>query len=184
MKKETLEYLNGLRNATRDEFILGRETAGNAELIFVSLPETQKPLYALWNNKKLAEKFTIKSDPVNMVRFELVSPKGTGGKESYVSLMLAALDQLNKQKLSLLSAGAMLKLSSYIEWNTGRLCRKRDGKPLTRKMMTEIFDTGMSKTKTIIKELSRLQVLRYDRKKQAYFFNTKYIRKGAISDEN
>jgi len=184
MKKETLEYLNGARNATRDEFIVGREKAGNAELIFVSLPETQKPLYALWNSKKLAEKFTIKSDPVEMVKFELVSPKGTGGKEVYVSLMLAALDELNERKLSLLSAGAMLKLSSYIEWNTGRVCRKRDGKPLTRKMMSEIFNIGISKTKAIIRELSRLEVLHYDKKRQAYFFNTKYIRKGAISHED
>lgn len=184
MKKETLEYLNGVRNATRDEFILSREKTGNAELIFVSLPETQKPLYALWNNKKLAQKFVMKSDPKEMVKFELVSPKGTGGKEVYVSLMLTALDKLNERKLSLVAAGAMLKLSNSIEWNTGMVCRKRDGKSLTRKMIAKVLGVGTSKTKAIISELSRLEVLYYDKKKQAYFFNTKYIRKGAISHED
>ena len=184
MKKETMEYLRGERNAVKDEFILGREMAGSSELIFVSLPDREKPIYALWNSRKSVNNYKKKEDEDGGVTFERVSPSGTGGETAYVMLMDYAILELNKRKISLDASGIIFKLVSYVEWNTGRLCRKRDGMALTRRMMFEILDVSRQRFNSAIKELKNLNVLYYDYKKQAYFINSKYIRKGAACNED
>lgn len=188
MKKETLEYISGLRNAVKDEFIIGRERAGNSELIFVSLPESERPLYALWNSKKTAKKYKVKKndtdEKLDEIKFEKVEPKGTGGKEVYIMLMEYALSELNKKNISINAAGAIVKLIDCIEWGTGKLCRKRDSKILNRNMIKEILKVSDNSLRKILKELKILNVLCYDNKKKAYFFNTKYLRKGCYKNED
>ena len=185
MKKETMEYLRGERNVAIDEFIVGRERAGNAELIFVSLPNIEKPLYALWNSKKTVNKYKVKRDKESAeVIFEFVKPKGTGGKTMYVMLMPNAINELNEEKISIDAAGMILKLIDCIEWNTGRIYRKRDKKSMTKSMLSTFLNIGDSKLTSIIRELRNLNVIFYDRKKKAYFFNPKFIRKGATPCED
>jgi len=184
VKKETLEYLNGERNVVLDEFIVGREkTSGNKELIFVSLPESEKPMYALWNSKKTASQY-VKTEEEDAIRFKRVKPKGTGGKKSFVMLMPNAFNELEKDKFSIEAAGAIVKLSGCIEWNTGKLLRKRDGKTLTRQMISELLSIGISKTKTILNELNTLGIIRYDSKHQCYFVDGKFVRKGLTANED
>jgi hypothetical protein len=183
LKKETMEYLRGERNAVKDEFVIGRERAGNSELVFVSLPESEKPLYALWNSKKAAKDYK-KSENAGEVTFERITPKGSGGKESYVMLMPFAIVELKNKNISLDSAGAIFKLADCIEWNTGRIYHKRDGKSMTREMILKSLGIGNMKMKTILRELKKLDVIYYDNKKHSYFVNRKFIRKGAVSDED
>lgn len=183
MKKETLEYLNGERNVAIDEFVVGRERTGNSELILVSLPECEKPLYALWNSKKTAKKYKMNVES-GEVTFELITPKGTGGKESYVMLMPNSVTDLNKSQISLDAAGMIFRLIDCIEWNTGRIYRKRDKKSMTINMLSSFLNIGKLRAKTIIRELTKLGVIYYDNKNKAYFFNAKYIRKGATPREN
>lgn len=185
MKKETLEYINGLRNAVKDEFIIGREMAGNSEFVIVSLPDREKPLYALWNSKKAANRYKkVEYCDTDEIIFEKVEPKGTGGEESYVMLMVYAINELNKKDISINAAGAIFKLVDNIEWNTGRICRLRDGKPMNRKMLMDELGVCENKLKCIIKELKNLGVVHYDKSKKAYYFNRKYIRKGAAVNED
>lgn len=185
MKKETLEYISGRRNAVKDEFIIGRERAGNSELIFVSLPESEKPLYALWNSKKTVKKYSVvKKNDSDEIVFEKVEPKGTGGKETYVMLMEYALNELNKKNISIIAAGAIIKLVDCVEWGTGRLCRKRDSKTINRNMIKEILKVSDNNLRKILKELKELNVLYYDNRKKAYFFNTRYLRKGCYKNED
>ncbi|MFA5322141.1 MAG: hypothetical protein WC373_05650 [Smithella sp.] len=181
MKKETIEYLNGNRNVVKDEFVIGRErTSNNQELIFVSLPESEKPMYALWNSKKTAKQF-VKENENEEIKFKRVSPKGTGGKKSFVMLMPNAFNEIGKDEFSIEAAGAIIKLSAHIEWNTGRLVGKRNGKALTRQMISELLNVGVSKAKTILNELNKLGIIRYDNKSQCYFVDGKFIRKGATA---
>ncbi len=188
MKKEMMEYLSGFRNVVKDEFILGRERSGNSEFIIVALPECEKPIYALWNSKKTAKKYRVKyvENAANTEQyiFEVVKPKGTGGKPLYVMLMPNAINELNKKSISLDAAGMILKLVDCIEWNTGRIYRKRDGKSMTKSMLSAFLNISESKVTSIIKELAELDIMHYNNKKKAYFFNPKFIRKGVAPHEN
>jgi hypothetical protein len=178
-----MEYLRGERNVAKDEFIIGRERTGNSEFVIVSLPESKEPLYALWNSRKTAKEYK-KSENSGEIIFERITPKGTGGRESYVMLMPYAISELNKKNISLDAAGVIFKLADCVEWNTGRICRRRDSKSMTREMLSKTLGAGNMKLKSILRELKRLDVLYYDEKKQAYFINKKFIRKGAVSDED
>ena len=146
----------------------------------------------MWNSKKAAKKYEIKkNETINEnnekeeeIIFEKVTPKGTGGKEVYVMLMEYALSELNDKSISLNSAGAIVKLINCIEWGTGRLCRKRDLKVLNRDMIKDILGVSDRSLRRIINELKELNVLHYDRKQKAYFFNTRYLRKGCFKNED
>lgn len=175
MKAETREYILGERNATRDEFILSRESTGNAEYVSVSLPGYDEPIYALWTKKPQKKKATQATG-------EIVKPKHTGGKRPYIMLMQDQDDAINQ--LSLDAAGLVFKLlaGGFVEWNTGRIIDRRTKKPLTIKMIHTRYKLGVSRTKKLMKELTEAKIIKYDRKKRSYFFNTKLARKGAGSN--
>ena len=177
MKKELLEYINGERNVVQDEFIISRGKTGNgSELIFVNTPDVETPLYALWNSKRETRKRKIKViDGGETVKIEKVAPKGTGGEPAYIMIMLKEIENL---KISLEASGLLLKLFKSIEWNTGRLIRKRDKIALTKEMIAEQFGIGRVKTKKLLAELTDNKVLRYDRKTKAYYLNKNVVRKG------
>ena len=175
MKKETREYISGERNATRDEFILSRESTGNAEYINVSLPDGIEPIYTLWTKKPQKRK-AIKATG------EIVKPKHTGGKRPYVMLMQDQTDVLNT--LSTEAAGLLLKLigGGFIEWHTGKIIDRRTKKPLTLATIRARYKLGERKTKALIKELTVNKIIKYDRKQRAYILNPKFARKGAGSN--
>ena len=177
MKKETQEYILGERNATRDEFILSREKAGNAEYISVSLPNRPEPIYTLWTKKPQRTKATGAAG-------QIVKPKHTGGKRPYIMLMQDQQDILNK--LSMDAAGLLLKImgGGFIEWDTGRIIDRRSKKPLTISMVRARYKLDTTKTKTLIKELTENKVIKYDRKQRSYFFNANFAKKGVGSSED
>lgn len=91
-------------------------------------------------------------------------------------------DAINQ--LSLDAAGLVFKLlaGGFVEWNTGRIIDRRTKKPLTIKMIHTRYKLGVSRTKKLMKELTEAKIIKYDRKKRSYFFNTKLARKGAGSN--
>lgn len=171
MKKETREYILGERNATRDEFILSRESTGNAEYVSVSLPDADEPIYTLWTKKPKKRKGSEKAG-------EIVKPKHTGGKRPYIILMQDQHEKLDK--LSAEAAGLALKMmgGGFVEWDTGRIIDRRTKQPLTIAAIRTRYKLGASKAKALIKELTENEFIKYDRKERAYFFNAQIARKG------
>lgn len=163
-----------------DTFIIGRESVGGSEFIFVSLPDCEKPLYALWNSRKEAKR-RKKTEIEGEIVFEKVEPKSAGNKETYVMLMPNAIEGLSKKNVSLEACGFLMKITDCIEWNTGKLIRKRDKVPMTFDMIAKHIKAGKLKTKSIIKELSESRVLFYVKSERAYFISPDYMRKGGNS---
>lgn len=178
MKKETMEYLNGERNVTQDEFIIGREKSGKAEYIIISIPGDKKPIYTLWNSKKHKKSFTVKKQDDD-IEIEKAKAKGTGGKKPYTMMMLEQIEKLYKSGLSNDGAGFLLCFNRFIEWNTGRLYDKHTKKALSAKDISKYTNTGIVKTRSILKELTTLNVLAYDKAQKSYFINRNVIKKGA-----
>lgn len=171
MNKDTADYLNYNKNVTKDEFVIGRERSGKRELIMVSLPDTNEPLYALWNSRKTAKKY--KKDDKCDIAFKEVQPKGTGGKETYVMLMVSEFD---RAKLSLEAGGLMLSLIKQIDWHTGKITDHKS--PMTKQDISVHSNVNMTQLNKIIKELTNKKVLYYKKSERAYFVNRKFIKKG------
>ena len=181
MKNETLDFISGNRNVTLDEFVLGREKSGKRELIFVSLPNSDSPLFALWNSPKTRRKYIINKDIERQdVEIKPAVPKGTGGKKAYAMLMV---EEISKIDASLEAKGAILSLISCLEWNTGRIYRPRDKKSMTLTMLSDYLNIGKVKAKSIIKELTAAKIIRYDRITRAYYMSRKFIKKGMTVNE-
>ena len=178
MKKETQEYILGIRNATRDEFILSRESTGNAEYVNVFLPDREEPIYALWTKKPKKRKGAAGAGEI------VDKPKHTGGKRPYIMLMQDNNDIINK--LPLEAAGLMLKLlaGGFVEWDTGRIIDRRTKKPMSRENIKNRYRLSPKDTKTIFKALTEKNIIRYVPKKRAYFFNAQFAQKGAGGHEN
>lgn len=175
VKKELAEYLRGERNVVKDEFILGRELAQNSEYIVVGIPGYEEPLYALFNSRKNKGNFRVtEDDKVSTVEKRL--PKGTGGEPAYVMIMLK--EYKNIKGLNIEAKGLIMGLIPCLEWNTCRLVRQRDGKSLTRKMISRMFGIGFNRTKDLLSQLIDKKVLKYDVKTQAYYMDNRIIRKG------
>lgn len=178
MKKETQEYILGIRNATRDEFILSRESTGNAEYVNVCLPDMEEPIYALWTKKPKKRNGSARTGEI------VNKPKHTGGKRPYIMLMQDNNDIINK--LPLEAAGLMLKLltGGFVEWDTGRIIDRRTKKPMTRENIKNRYRLSPKDTKTIFKALTDSNIIKYDQKERAYFFNAQFAKKGAGGHEN
>jgi len=179
INKELAEYLSGQRNAVRDTFILSREKANGAEYVSVSLPDNPTPIYNLWT-KPIKKANPNKATGI----IEEVKPKHTGGKRPYIMLMQDQNDITNT--LSIEAAGLMFKLlaGGFIEWDTGRIMDRRSKQPLTIDKIRSRYKLGKDKSKTIIKELTENDIIKYDHKQRAYFFNAKFARKGGGSNAN
>ena len=174
IKKETLEYLHGERNAVQDEFILSREQNGEKELVYVSLPYLEEPIYALWT-KKRRRKLKFKNEDKEETN---ENASTTGGKKQYVMI---TEDREKALSFSLEATGLLMKLAwgGFIEWHTGRLVHGRHKKAMTFSDMSKSVDVGKVKLRALLSELSK--VIRYDRSKRAYFVDRQWIRKGARS---
>jgi len=178
VKKETQEYILGIRNATRDEFILSRESAGNAEYVVLCLPDMEEPIYALWTKKPKKRKGSARTGEI------VNKPKHTGGKRPYIMLMQDNKDIVDKIPLE--AAGMLLKLlaGGFIEWDTGRIIDRRTKKPMTRENIKNRYRLSPKDTKTIFKALTDSNIIKHDQKERAYFFNAQFAKKGAGGHEN
>lgn len=164
MKKEMREYLRGERNAVRDELILSRAKCGEGEMVYVSHPEIEEPIYpGLFYHKQPKPKKR--------------GSRQTGGAKPYVMLMMQALSELSPVP-SLEARGAIVGLINFIEWGTGRIYRPRNGKSLTAAMIAEVLKVKPKRCRRFIKELSAAKVLSYDRKERAYFMSRDIIKRG------
>lgn len=177
LKKETIEYIRGDRNAVKDEFILSRERAGASELVRVSHPDLKEPIYSLWHTKKRKTGACLTSD-----KGKPAKPKHTGGKKPYVIL----LQEDTQENLSLEASGFLWRLvrGGHVEWHTGRLVRKRDKAALTRAMMQKQFSIGAGRLRRILGELTAEKILVYDRSARAYFIDRSIARKGGVLRED
>lgn len=187
VKKETLEYLRGERNATRDEFILSRERTGSAEYVYVSLPCNTEPIYKLWTKKpkrvcrQLGVIQTVSAAPNGDGNARRA--KHTGGKRPYAMVMQDMADVI--RDISIDSCGLLMKIvcCGCIEWHTGRVIDKRSKKPMTMRMMASEFGIGIVKAKSMLAELTHKKVFRYDRSQRAYFVERSLVKKGGASGE-
>lgn len=184
MKEETREYLRGERNATRDEFVLSREAVGQAERVYLSLPDEENTtIYELWTKKAKKNK---RATPVgDIVTMEVVDsraeqePKHTGGKRPYVMVMQDKSKEI--ESLSLESRGFLLTLycSGCVEWNTGKIIHRRTKKNLHRATMPKQFNVSPTALKSVLAELSGKKIITYDPSQKAYFVSRDFAKKGA-----
>jgi hypothetical protein len=141
--------------------ILGRESSRNMDYMTISYGD--EVLFSWWNNpQKKASK-----NP----------PKHTGGKPSYIKLMVDGVRQHNE--LSIEAAGFLLKLTDNIQWSTNLLINKRNKKPLAVDEITGIIGVGRNKTLDIVKELTQAQLLSKD--KDGYKISSSLIQKGGAA---
>ncbi len=183
MKKELAEYLRGERSAVKDEFILSRQkiTGGVAEMISVLSPGIQEPIYVSWLNPNKRKKYRAVNQEGTEADIRVVKtrPKGTGGKEPYVMLMESKTQ--NPDPLPEKEAAFLFNLiyCGCVEWHTGRVVRKRDGKRMTIAMLSKKFSIGTVKLKHIISGLTAKGVMSYNKAQRAYFISRKFARKGS-----
>jgi hypothetical protein len=177
VKKQTAEFIDRCVNVTQDEFIVGREKMGSVDLYVLGIPGREKPLYTLIDYKKERNKYKIRNGSVEStetVKIERTPPKGTGGEPAYAMLMLT---EMGEHELSLDASGLLMKFILYnLEWNTGRLIRKRDKKPLTRGMISDQYGIGKQRLKKLLSEMS--DIVEYSSKSKAYYIKRKYVKKG------
>jgi hypothetical protein len=176
VNERTVEYINKCVNVTQDEFILGREKMGNSEIIIVGVPGCVDPLYTLIDFKKEKSKYRIEQSGEEIARIERVTPKGTGGEPAFAMLILSSI---SKHDLSIDASGLLMKfILNNLEWNTGRLIRKRDKKTLTKQMISEQYSIGKIRLKNILSELKG--IVEYRPRFKAYYVNHNAVRKGMV----
>ena len=141
--------------------ILGRESSRNMDYMTITYGE--EILFSWWNNPQKK----VSKNP----------PKHTGGKPSYIKLMVDGVRQHNE--LSIEAAGFLLKLTDNIQWSTNLLINKRNKKPLAVDEITGIIGVGRNKTLDIVKELTQAQLLSKD--KDGYKISSSLIQKGGAA---
>lgn len=174
MKKETREYVLGERNAVKDEFILSRETIGNVEHVYVSLPEDENPIHDFWT--KRGRRIKAKPGDINTEVVSAPGPKHTGGKRPYIMLM-------QDRPVSELSFDARAFLftifcENFIEWHTGKVVDRRSKKPLTTKKMAKTFGIGIVRLKKVVSELESKGIISYNSRQSCYIVSQDFAKKG------
>jgi hypothetical protein len=178
VKKETEEYIRGERNATRDEFILSREKAGNAERIYISVIGNDDQdivrIYETWAKK--CRRIPVSNPDIADIPQKSPTPKHTGGKRPYIMVMQdRSIDDLSIEARGLLFT---IFMRNNIEWHTGKLINRRTKKPLTIKDISMLANVGILKTKGILAQLEKQKILSYNNRAKAYFINQDFAKKG------
>jgi hypothetical protein len=177
MKKELLEYINGKRNAVKDEFIISREMTERSELVYINHPEVKRPIYKFWQGTRKEE-----------LRKEKITgngkgDSGTGGKPVYVKLMIERFHEEIENGLSVEAVGFFMVLCNRgLTWSTNKVCRpskeRRNRKSLSVKGIAEVVGVSVKKTKRLICELKAHGMIFYDRNERAYFLSRDFVIKG------
>ena len=181
MKKETLEYFHGERNAMREEVIISRERSGKSEYVCVAFPN-EEPFYKGWA-KPIKRKETI-TEGIATIETQTPIPKHTGGKRPYIMVMQDKSKVIDQ--LSMGASGLLFKFfcGGYVEWGTGRVIDKRSKKAMTVKRMCEKLDMSLSDAKVFLKELATSEIVTYNRSKKAYFIDRSIAKKGGSHSED
>jgi len=172
MRKELLDFLNGITNAVQfEDVVLSRETLTNGyQHLILSTIENNIPLLKGWHNPEKEQN----KDHV---------PKHTGGKKPYIMLITGEIENLRKQGVPNLEEliGFLVCLGNSIEWNTGRLINKRSKKALKYKDIQKLFSGGRKKLDRILRELKEHDLLFGT--EEGYFISTRIIKKGKTKKE-
>lgn len=171
LKRELAEYIRGERNAVKDEFVLSREIRnGETELIHVTIPEEEKPLYTVHRAIGKIPKTNADGEKIK---------RRSGGKRPYVLIMQPTKNPL--RDLSIEALGFLMKLIYFknIENGTGRLIYGRPKRAMTiNDMVQKLGIGGKTKIKGLVAELSDAEVLKYEKKERAYYLSRFYVKKG------
>lgn len=182
VKKETLEYIRGERNALKDELILSREFVGNSEYICVSLANDPIPLYKGFV-KRVKRKNKIPLTEVDVVESKI--PKRQGWGKPYIMVMQHNPEVFRDLSIDALGLLFRWLVNNHVDWTDGRLIyrqgRGRKKHPMNQEYIAKEFKIGKRKLKEILSELSTANILRYDRAEKAYFVNREFIKKGSAS---
>jgi hypothetical protein len=162
MKKDIMDYLAGKRNVVKDEFVVSREKARDSELIYISHPKIEKPVYTFWHSRKQNGKS--------------VTPKHTGGKKPYVILMIDEIVKLMDSGLPAEYAGYLLYLTPYIEWGTGRLVCGRKKRKMKHADLQKVFSRRRQEMLHILAGLKNHNLLTYT--KEGYFISRDIVKRG------
>jgi transposase len=159
MNKAQLDYFNYTVNVMPgDGIAIGREITKEMENITITLGD--KVIYNFWNNPK--EKPTNKP------------PKHTGGKPSYIKIMLKAVQE--HKELSLNASGFFLKVADNIQWESNLLIDKRSKKPLNVDDISKVIGIKKTLAYEVIRELKGTSLLIKD--KEGFKISTSLIQKG------
>jgi len=164
MDKNLLEFLAGERDVIiLDGVVFSKERKRNGTE-YITVIIDNKPSFGFWNN------------PDNL---KTNKPKHTGGKKSYVMLMIEEVEKMRSQEVTNIVelVGCITCLSRYIEWGTGKLVHFRSKKPIQFKDFGDIFQFGRSKLLKILKQLKDLNLL--VNTQEGYFISQTIIKKGA-----
>lgn len=165
MKQEQVDYFNHIVNVmSGDGMTIGREIANSIECITISFDG--KEVYKFWHNpkKKVSDK----------------PPKHTGGKPSYVKVMLKAVQE-NKE-LSLRASGLLVKLAGNVRWSDNLLIDNRSKKALNAEQISHILNARKTETYEILSELKRANLLIKD--KDGFKISKNLIQKGGVKHED
>lgn len=172
MDKHVLRFLNGEVNVARIEFIVTRQPRmpNGAEHITAVPIDGEYISFERWHNPK-------KEQSNNE------TPKHSGGKKPYVMLMVEEIDRLRDEGVKNVEEllGFLVCLSRYVQWNTGKLIRRRSKRPLQYKDLSEMFSCGNRKLNRILKSLQENDLL-YSTT-EGYFVSTRIIKKGKTKKE-
>lgn len=166
MEKELFRFISGEVNAVKLSVILVKEILPNGiEHITVKAASEEDYLICQqWINAK-----KVASEKL---------PKHTGGKKPYIILMVDEVEKLRADGVRNVEEliGYLACLGRFIEWNTGKLIRKRSKKPIQYKDLQEIFPCGNRKLNRILNDLKEHDLLFYT--DEGYFISPKFIKKG------
>ena len=162
MDKSIIDFLNKITNACEGKLSIGREQLGKREFIVISVDG--KEIYSFWYspNKEVSKE----------------PPKHTGGKPSYVKLMIEGIRK--HTELSIEAAGFLVKMADNIQWGDNLLMDKRSKKSLAADDMCKIAGVGRNKTLAIINELKTAHLLNKD--KDGYKLSTCLVQKGGAKE--
>lgn len=163
MKSDFLKYLSGEKNAVRDEFILSREKSNGNELVVVSHPEINEPVYSFWRAGG-------KEKNSNQ------NPKHTGGKKPYAMVMLNELVSVLGKGVPIELIGYLVALAPYAEWGTGRLMCGRKKRKMQVADIEKVFRKSRRTTLNTLSTLKKHGLLSYT--EEGYFISGFLVRKG------
>ena len=181
MDKQLLKFINKEVNAAEADTLITRETTSNGmEYITISLKinNEYKQLYSFWHNPKKKNREPPVVNDNNTV--EEKKPKTTGGKKPYLMLMIKEIKALHDKGVKNVAEliGTVACLGENIEWNTGRLIKKRTKQALKYKDLQEILGYSNGKLSKILNELKEHDLL--FKTEEGYFISSKYIKKGKM----
>lgn len=166
MEKQLLRFLNKETNAVKIEVVVSREMlpGGIEHLITTTADNDRLLLCEQWKH------------PVKKRNSD--SPKHTGGKKPYIMLMVEEVEKLRQSGVKNVEelVGFLACLGKYIEWNTGRLIKKRSKKPLRHKDLQGIFTCGNRKLNRVLNDLREHELI--FNTEEGYFISTRLIKKG------